>query len=324
MKILVTGVAGFIGMHVAKKLLEAGHEVCGIDNLNDYYDVGLKKSRLNILQNLKFHFSFHKVDITQMTEVLDIFKSFEFELVIHMAAQAGVRYSIQNPQQYVDTNIKGFINILESCKIYQIDNIIYASSSSVYGNSRKSLFQENDNTNRPESIYAATKKSNELLAFTYSSLYKLKIIGLRFFTVYGPWGRPDMALFKFTNAIFNKEKIDIYNNGKMERDFTYINDVTESINRLVFKFKNKFINNGHQIFNIGSENPIPILQYLQILEQKVGKSAKINFLPKQLGDVIKTSSNSNKLYNFIEYKPKTKIEDGISDYVDWFKFYYKI
>ena len=324
MKILVTGVAGFIGMHVAKKLLEAGHEVCGIDNLNDYYDVGLKKSRLHILKNLKYHFSFHKVDITQMTEVLDIFKSFEFELVIHMAAQAGVRYSIQNPQQYVDTNIKGFINILESCKIYQIDNIIYASSSSVYGNSRKSLFQENDNTNRPESIYAATKKSNELLAFTYSSLYKLKIIGLRFFTVYGPWGRPDMALFKFTNAIFNNEKIDIYNNGKMERDFTYINDVTESINRLVFKFKNKFINNGHQIFNIGSENPIPILQYLQILEQKVGKSAKINFLPKQLGDVIKTSSNSNKLYNFIEYKPKTKIEDGISDYVDWFKFYYKI
>lgn len=324
MKIIVTGVAGFIGMQVTKRLLEDGHEVVGVDNLNDYYDIELKKSRLQILLTLKKHFLFYKVDIIEIKQVSKIFKNFKPHLIIHMAAQAGVRYSIQNPHQYVETNVKGFLNILECCKNENLDNIIYASSSSVYGNSSRLTFSEEDDTNQPISVYGATKKSNEVMASTYSSLYKLKIIGLRFFTVYGPWGRPDMALYKFTSSIFRNKKIDIYNNGNVIRDFTYIDDVTESIVRLVDKLMSKSFDNGHYLFNIGSENPLPILRYLEVIEKTIGLSAKKQFLPKQLGDVIRTSSNSDKLYNLIKYKPKTKIELGIKKYVDWFKFYYKL
>jgi UDP-glucuronate 4-epimerase len=324
LKILITGVAGFIGMHTAKQLLEEGHEIVGIDNLNSYYEVELKKSRLNKLSKDNYDFIFQKLEITDTEKVSSLFEKFKFDLVIHLAAQAGVRYSIQNPYKYIDTNVKGFLNILESCKEFKIDKLIYASSSSVYGNGKQKSFSENDNTDHPISIYGATKKSNELMAFTYANLYKIKIIGLRFFTVYGPWGRPDMALFKFTNAILTDNEINIFNEGKLIRDFTYVSDVTESISRLIDKIDNGSIKNKHHIYNIGSENPISIMKYINTLEKVIGKPAKKIFLPEQLGDVLKTSSNSTNLYNLIDYKPKTNIEKGIANFVEWFKWYYKI
>ena len=223
---LITGVAGFIGMHTARQLLEEGHEIVGIDNLNSYYDVELKKYRLNELNKENYDFTFKKLEITDTEKVFSLFEKFKFDLVIHLAAQAGVRYSIQNPYKYIDTNVKGFLNILECCKEFKINKLIYASSSSVYGNGKQKSFSENDDTDHPISIYGATKKSNELMGFTYANLYKIKIIGLRFFTVYGPWGRPDMALFKFTNAILMDNEINIFNEGKLIRDFTYVSDVT--------------------------------------------------------------------------------------------------
>lgn len=321
---LITGVAGFIGMHTAKQLLEEGHEIVGIDNLNSYYDVELKKSRLNELSKDHYDFTFKKLEITDTEKVSSLFAKFKFDLVIHLAAQAGVRYSIQNPYTYIDTNVKGFLNILESCKEFKINKLIYASSSSVYGNGKQKSFSENDNTDHPISIYGATKKSNELMGFTYANLYKMKIIGLRFFTVYGPWGRPDMALFKFTNAILMDDEINIFNEGKLIRDFTYVSDVTESISRLIDKIESGSIGNSHHIYNIGSENPISIMKYINTLEKVIGKPAKKMFLPEQLGDVLKTSSNSTNLYNLIDYKPKTNIEKGIANFVEWFKWYYKI
>ena len=325
MQVLVTGVAGFIGMHVAQRLLENGCQVVGIDNLNDYYDIELKKARLSQLNCKSYNFIFEKIDINETEKISNFFKKNKFELVIHLAAQAGVRYSIENPHIYIDTNIKGFLNILESCKNQNINNLIYASSSSVYGNNSDTDFKELDDTNEPISLYGATKKSNELMAFTYSNLYKINIIGLRFFTVYGPWGRPDMALFKFTNAILQNNPIHIYNNGKMIRDFTYINDVVESISRIVIKIKDKSLNNiNHNIYNIGSQNPIPLMDCITVLEQVIGKLAKKKFIPAQLGDVIRTSSNSSKLYNWIDYKPQTEIKEGIKSFVNWFKYYYKI
>ena len=325
MQVLVTGVAGFIGMHVAQRLLENGCQVVGIDNLNDYYDIELKKARLSQLNCKSYNFIFEKIDINETEKISNFFKKNKFELVIHLAAQAGVRYSIENPHIYIDTNIKGFLNILESCKNQNINNLIYASSSSVYGNNSDTDFKELDDTNEPISLYGATKKSNELMAFTYSNLYKINIIGLRFFTVYGPWGRPDMALFKFTNAILQNNPIHIYNNGKMIRDFTYINDVVESISRIVIKIKDKSLNNiNHNIYNIGSQNPMPLMDCITVLEQVIGKPAKKKFIPAQLGDVIRTSSNSSKLYNWIDYKPQTEIKEGIKNFVNWFKDYYKI
>ena len=312
-------------MHVAQRLLENGCQVVGIDNLNDYYDIELKKARLSQLNCKSYNFIFEKIDINETEKISNFFKKNKFELVIHLAAQAGVRYSIENPHIYIDTNIKGFLNILESCKNQNINNLIYASSSSVYGNNSDTDFKELDDTNEPISLYGATKKSNELMAFTYSNLYKINIIGLRFFTVYGPWGRPDMALFKFTNAILQNNPIHIYNNGKMIRDFTYINDVVESISRIVIKIKDKSLNNiNHNIYNIGSQNPIPLMDCITVLEQVIGKLAKKKFIPAQLGDVIRTSSNSSKLYNWIDYKPQTEIKEGIKSFVNWFKYYYKI
>ena len=325
MQVLVTGVAGFIGMHVAKRLLENGYKVVGIDNLNDYYDIELKKARLSQLNYKSYDFMFKKIDISQTEKISNFFKKHKFELVIHLAAQAGVRYSIENPHIYIDTNIRGFLNILECCKNQNINNLIYASSSSVYGNNSDADFKESDDTNKPISLYAATKKSNELMAFTYSNLYNINIIGLRFFTVYGPWGRPDMALFKFTHAILQDNPIQIYNNGKMIRDFTYIDDVVESVSRIAMKIKvNSLENVKHNIYNIGSENPMPLMDYITVLEKTLGKSAKKIFIQAQLGDVTRTSSNSSKLYNWINYKPKTEIKAGIKNFVNWFKDYYKI
>ena len=325
MQVLVTGVAGFIGMHIAKQLLENGCKVVGIDNLNDYYDIELKKSRLSQLNCKSYNFTFEKIDINETEKISNFFKKHKFELVIHLAAQAGVRYSIENPHIYIDTNIKGFLNILESCKDQNIKNLIYASSSLVYGNNSDTDFKELDDTNEPISLYGATKKSNELMAFTYSNLYNINIIGLRFFTVYGPWGRPDMALFKFTHAILQDNPIQIYNNGKMIRDFTYIDDVVESVSRIVMKIKENSLENvKHNIYNIGSENPMPLMDYITVLEKTLGKSAKKIFIQAQLGDVTRTSSNSSKLYNWINYKPKTEIKAGIKNFVNWFKDYYKI
>jgi len=325
LQVLVTGVAGFIGMHIAKQLLENGCKVVGIDNLNDYYDIELKKARLSQLNCKSYDFEFEKIDINETEKISNFFKKHKFELVIHLAAQAGVRYSIENPHIYIDTNIKGFLNILESCKDQNINNLIYASSSSVYGNNSDTDFKELDNTNEPISLYGATKKSNELMAFTYSNLYNINIIGLRFFTVYGPWGRPDMALFKFTHAILQDNPIQIYNNGKMIRDFTYIDDVVESVSRIVMKIKENSLENvKHNIYNIGSENPMPLMDYITVLEKTLGKSAKKIFIQAQLGDVTRTSSNSSKLYNWINYKPKTEIKAGIKNFVNWFKDYYKI
>ena len=325
MQVLVTGVAGFIGMHIAKRLLENGCKVVGIDNLNDYYDIELKKSRLSQLNCKSYDFEFEKIDINETEKISNFFKKHKFELVVHLAAQAGVRYSIENPHIYIDTNIKGFLNILESCKDQNINNLIYASSSSVYGNNSDTDFKELDNTNEPISLYGATKKSNELMAFTYSNLYNINIIGLRFFTVYGPWGRPDMALFKFTHAILQDNPIQIYNNGKMIRDFTYIDDVVESVSRIVMKIKENSLENvKHNVYNIGSENPMPLMDYITVLEKTLGKSAKKIFIQAQLGDVTRTSSNSSKLYNWINYKPKTEIKAGIKNFVNWFKDYYKI
>ena len=325
MQVLVTGVAGFIGMHIAKRLLENGCKVVGIDNLNDYYDIELKKARLSQLNCKSYDFEFEKIDINETEKISNFFKKHKFELVVHLAAQAGVRYSIENPHIYIDTNIKGFLNILESCKDQNINNLIYASSSSVYGNNSDTDFKELDNTNEPISLYGATKKSNELMAFTYSNLYNINIIGLRFFTVYGPWGRPDMALFKFTHAILQDNPIQIYNNGKMIRDFTYIDDVVESVSRIVMKIKENSLENvKHNIYNIGSENPMPLMDYITVLEKTLGKSAKKIFIQAQLGDVTRTSSNSSKLYNWINYKPKTEIKAGIKNFVNWFKDYYKI
>ena len=325
MQVLVTGVAGFIGMHIAKRLLENGCKVVGIDNLNDYYDIELKKSRLSQLNCKSYNFTFEKIDINETEKISNFFKKHKFELVIHLAAQAGVRYSIENPHIYIDTNIKGFLNILESCKDQNIKNLIYASSSSVYGNNSDTDFKELDDTNEPISLYGATKKSNELMAFTYSNLYNINIIGLRFFTVYGPWGRPDMALFKFTHAILQDNPIQIYNNGKMIRDFTYIDDVVESVSRIVMKIKENSLENvKHNVYNIGSENPMPLMDYITVLEKTLGKSAKKIFIQAQLGDVTRTSSNSSKLYNWINYKPKTEIKAGIKNFVNWFKDYYKI
>ena len=317
MQVLVTGVAGFIGMHVAKRLLENGCKVVGIDNLNDYYDIELKKARLSQLNCKSYDFEFEKIDINETEKISNFFKKHKFELVVHLAAQAGVRYSIENPHIYIDTNIKGFLNILESCKDQNINNLIYASSSSVYGNNSDTDFKELDNTNEPISLYGATKKSNELMAFTYSNLYNINIIGLRFFTVYGPWGRPDMALFKFTHAILQDNPIQIYNNGKMIRDFTYIDDVVESVSRIVMKIKENSLENvKHNIYNIGSENPMPLMDYITVLEKTLGKSAKKIFIQAQLGDVTRTSSNSSKLYNWINYKPKTEIKAGIINFVN--------
>jgi len=323
-KILITGVAGFIGFHLVDRLCKEGYDIIGIDNLNDYYDIGLKEDRLN---ELKPHidskkFIFYKEDITALKNLENLFKDSQIDLVIHLAAQAGVRYSLENPHVYIQSNIVGFMNILECCRYHKVDRLIYASSSSVYGGNKKIPFSEDDRVDSPISIYAATKKSNELMAYTYSYLYNINMIGLRFFTVYGPWGRPDMSPHIFTDSIINNKKIKIFNNGKHARSFTYIDDIIESIYRLTdidsLKLK-KYL-----LLNIGGENPINLMDYVQLIEKSLSKKAKYEFLPRCYAEMDTTSADTQVLSDLIEYTPKTNIKDGIDRFIDWYLKYYRI
>ena len=317
--ILITGCAGFIGYHIAKKFCDEGYSVIGIDNINDYYDINLKNNRLNIL-NSSNNFSFYKMDITD-DNIGEIFKKNKITYIFHLAAQAGVRYSLENPFLYIKSNITGFLNILECCKKYSVKFLFYASSSSVYGDSSQNLKEENL-SNSPKSLYGATKISNELLASTYYSLYGINSIGLRFFTVYGPWGRPDMAYFSFTNAILNNEEIKIYNMGEHKRAFTYIDDIVHSILLLfkIFRDKSDFCD----ILNIGGSNSIRLMDFVNTLEDILNKHAIIKKIPKQLGDVESTSSDCSKLYNLINFSPNVNLKLGLTNFAQWYKQYYKI
>ncbi|MEK4555304.1 NAD-dependent epimerase [Jeotgalicoccus sp. FSL K6-3177] len=334
MKILITGVAGFIGSHLAKKLIFQGFEVVGIDNINDYYSVNLKNDRLDIL--LKKKIKNYNIDLENTEDVLSVFEKEKPQVVINLAAQAGVRYSLENPHTYITSNVNGFVNILEGCRHYNVKNLIYASSSSVYGANTTKPFSTSDNIDHPLSLYAATKKTNELMAHTYSHLYNLPTTGLRFFTVYGPWGRPDMALFKFTKSILNNEPLDVYNHGNMMRDFTYVDDIVESISRLVEKpahsnpewsGENPDPSSSYapyKIYNIGNNSPVRLMEFIEAIENKVGKIAKKNFMDLQPGDVPETYANVEDLFNNINFKPSTKIQDGVNSFVDWYLDYYNI
>jgi UDP-glucuronate 4-epimerase len=331
-KIFLTGVAGFIGFHVARKLLNTGYHVIGVDNLNDYYDLTLKKDRLEQIRKNQL-FEFVGMDICDCSILNNLFKTNLFDFVIHLAAQAGVRYSLENPRVYIDSNIVGFLNILECCRKYEIKHLVYASSSSVYGLNTKQPFSEKDPIDHPASLYAVTKRCNELMAHTYSHLYGLPTTGLRFFTVYGPWGRPDMAIFKFTKTILENKPIDVYNNGKMKRDFTYIDDIVEGIIRIkdyipTNDFTNDFSSpaSGYapfRIYNIGNNKPIELLELIWNLESILGRKAKLNMLPLQSGDVIETSADISLLNDKIGFIPITDIEVGIKQFVEWYKKYYK-
>jgi UDP-glucuronate 4-epimerase len=333
MKILLTGVAGFIGMHVAKQLLARGEIVIGIDSLNDYYDVGLKKARLNTLIEHP-NFYFYKEDISDRRLVENVFLKEKPRRVIHLAAQAGVRYSLTNPHAYIDANLQGFINILEGCRHQSIEHLVYASSSSVYGGNTKLPFSEHDNVDHPVSLYAATKKANELIAHTYSHLYKLPTTGLRFFTVYGPWGRPDMAPFLFTKAILEGRPIDIYNHGKMSRDFTYIDDIVTGVLRVLDKpagVNNLFdsenpdpasSNAPYRIFNIGNSQTVPLMHFISELEQALGLKARKNFKEMQAGDVTSTAADTRELEDWIGFKPNTTLSIGIANFVMWYRSFY--
>ena len=336
MKILVTGSAGFIGFHLCKYLLNKGEEVTGFDNLNDYYDPKLKHSRLKILQSIhKDSFHFIKDNLENQEAVNNIFRKFKPNIVVNLAAQAGVRYSLENPKSYISSNIVGFMNILEGCRHYGVDHLLYASSSSVYGGNKSMPFSESHNVDHPISIYAASKKSNELMAHSYSHLYGLPTTGLRFFTVYGPWGRPDMALFLFTKSILENKPIKVFNNGEMIRDFTYIDDIIESIarvinkppiNKLDFDYNSLLPNNSwapYHIFNIGNSNPIPLMHFIHAIEKALGIKALKEFLPMQPGDVASTEANTESLEKWINFKPNTSVEEGISNFVSWYKEFYK-
>ena len=322
-KILITGVAGFIGYHLADKLLSKNYQIIGIDNLNDYYDPILKQDRLNNLKKFS-NFEFHKIDFIQNNELTSIFNNNQFNQVIHLGAQAGVRYSITNPQFYIDTNITGFLNILENCNNYNVENIIYASSSSIYGDNNDLPFSENDKTEKQISMYGVSKKTNELMAHTYSNLYGLKTIGLRFFTVYGPWGRPDMALYIFTKAIIENKNIDLFNKGSHTRSFTYISDIVEPIYRLIkINENNQKILSNNDILNIGGSEPVKLLRFIDIIEDYLGKKAKIKLKPMQQGDVQDTNADITKLEKITDYKPQVDIEEGIKRFIDWYKGYHR-
>ncbi|MBM4762988.1 NAD-dependent epimerase [Bacillus sp. B15-48] len=321
--IFVTGCAGFIGFHLSKRLLDEGFHVLGIDNMNDYYNVRLKQDRLSLLQKHP-NFIFVKGSIENLELLESLFDQYKFEIVIHLAAQAGVRYSLTNPHIYIQSNLVGFANILECCKNHQIKHLIYASSSSVYGENEKIPFSVSDRVDRPISLYAATKKSNELMAYTYSHLYDLPTTGLRFFTVYGPWGRPDMALFTFTDAIMKQEPIEIYNYGDMKRDFTYIDDVIESVYRLMKKAPPTDSFSPYKIYNIGNNRPVQLHDFIQVLEAHLGKKAIKKFLPLQSGDVPETFAEIDDLVKDIQYKPKVSINKGVEKFVEWYKDYYKL
>lgn len=328
MKILVTGVAGFVGYHLARRLLDDGMQVYGIDNLNNYYDVGLKRDRLEQLQLLP-DFTFQLLDLSDRPHMTKLFRDHAFDRVVHLAAQAGVRYSIENPSAYIDSNLVGFTNILEGCRHSKIPHLVFASSSSVYGANTKVPFAVTDNVDHPISLYAATKKANELMAHTYSHLYNLPTTGLRFFTVYGPWGRPDMAYFKFVKAIAEGRSIDVYNFGDMQRDFTYIDDVIEGVVRVMERIpqSNDLLNNAankapYKIYNIGNNAPVNLLKFIEVIESEMGIPAKKNFLPLQPGDVLSTYADVNELMQDVGFKPSTPIETGIKNFVQWYRAYY--
>ncbi|MDR1567587.1 MAG: NAD-dependent epimerase [Streptococcaceae bacterium] len=331
MKILVTGAAGFIGFHLSRRLLSEGFEVIGIDNLNEYYDVRLKKDRLKILKEIQ-NFTFMQMGIEDKSSIDELFESTRPEIVINLAAQAGVRYSIEKPYAYVESNLVGFVNILEACRNYPVKHLLYASSSSVYGGNQKIPFSTDDNVDHPVSLYAATKKSNELMAHTYSHLYKIPTTGLRFFTVYGPYGRPDMAYFSFTKNIVEGKSIKVFNNGEMERDFTYIDDIVESIFRLIdkvpqanSKWKEADISSSfapYKIYNIGNNTPVSLLKFIETIESAIGKEADKIFMEMQDGDVQKTYADISDLEKTIDFKPKTTLDEGIKNFVIWYKDYY--
>jgi UDP-glucuronate 4-epimerase len=331
MQILVTGVAGFIGYHLAKRLLQDGIQIYGIDNLNDYYDVQLKHDRL---AQLKYHpeFTFHLLDLSDKEGMSQLFKTHSFDCVINLAAQAGVRYSLINPMAYVDSNLTGFVNVLEGCRHSGIKHLIYASSSSVYGANTKIPFSTSDNVDHPVSLYAATKKANELMAHTYSHLYNLPTTGLRFFTVYGPWGRPDMAYFKFVRAIEADQPIDIYNFGDMHRDFTYIDDIIEGVVRVMKQPPGKVTTEDsseiatapYKLYNIGNNQPVSLMRFIEVIEQTLGKEAKKNLLPMQPGDVPMTYADVDALMHDVGFKPDTSLEVGVARFMEWYREYYGI
>ena len=350
MKILVTGSAGFIGFHLAKKLLERGDEVVGLDNINDYYDVNLKYGRLdqlgikkeNITENefvqstLFPKHKFIKLDLADREGMDQLFKEEKFDAVMHLAAQAGVRYSIENPHAYISSNVVGFMNILEGCRHHGIKNLSYASSSSVYGLNKSQPFKTSDHTDHPVSLYAATKKSNEMMAHTYSHLYGIQTTGLRFFTVYGPWGRPDMAPMLFTDAILNERPIKVFNHGKMSRDFTYVNDIVDGIINVVDK-PSKASNSWnakspnpdsssapYKIYNIGNNAPVSLMEFIETIESALGKVAEKNYMPMQDGDVVSTYADVSELTKEFDYQPNTNLTDGISEFVKWYKKFYAL
>ena len=338
MKVLVTGAAGFIGFYVSKILTSKGHTVVGLDNINDYYDVNLKYSRLNELgidrneasefntlhKSSSSNFSFVRMNLEDREELPKLFKTQQFDIVCNLAAQAGVRYSIENPETYVDSNLVGFLNILECCRNNDIKHLVYASSSSVYGMNKKIPFSTDDNVDHPISLYAATKKSNELMAHTYSHLFKIPTTGLRFFTVYGPWGRPDMAMFLFTDAIVNDRPINVFNHGNMERDFTYIDDIVEGVVRIIEKSAQPRVesNNLYKVYNIGNNNSVKLLDFIKEIEVNLDKVAKKNMMEMQPGDVERTWADVDELIKDYDYSPNTSIKAGVKSFIDWFKNYY--
>jgi UDP-glucuronate 4-epimerase len=350
MKILVTGAAGFIGYHLSRKLIDNGHTVIGVDNINDYYDIRIKHGRLETCgikvddieygklakSNIYDSYSFIKLNIVEKDKLETLFSEEAFDAVVNLAAQAGVRYSITNPDAYLQSNIIGFYNILELSRHFKIKHLVYASSSSVYGWNEKMPFSTTDNVDHPISLYAASKKSNELLAHAYSALYDLPTTGLRFFTVYGPWGRPDMALFLFTDKIFKGDAIDVYNHGNMVRDFTYIDDIVNGIFKVISsppkpdpdwdpKVPNPSSSKApYKVYNIGNSNPVRLMDFIEAIEEKIGKKAKMNLLPLQPGDVLASHADVSDLVKNFDYKPDTDVKTGISNFIDWYKEFYKI
>ncbi len=316
-KILVTGCSGFIGMHLCRRLLDDGYHVYGIDNMNDYYDLCLKQSRLDLLSSY-INFSFQKFDIANLRDVNEAFEKIKPNKVVNLAAQAGVRYSLVNPHVYIESNIVGFTNIIEACKNYQVDGLIYASSSSVYGGNKKTPFSVNDRVDSPISVYAATKKSNELIAHAYSHLFGLNTTGLRFFTVYGPWGRPDMAMYIFADKIIKGKKIPVFNHGKMRRDFTYVDDI---INGVVSSIKNNY---ECEVFNLGNSRSEDLMDMIGYIEKELGQKAEVDFLGIQPGDVEKTAANIDRAKTKLDYFPKTSIKEGVPKFISWYKSYHRL
>ena len=325
MKIIITGFSGFIGYHLCNRIFyDQKYKVTGVDNFNNYYDPVLKKDRFKILKpHLHNHYN---CDISNQSKIFEIIDYEKPDIIIHLAAQAGVRYSLENPQAYFESNLQGFFNILEACRIFKINKLIFASSSSVYGNNKKDYFSENDFVDNPLNFYAASKKSNELMAYSYSNLYKIIIVGLRFFTVYGPFGRPDMSYYKFTNNILNGKYINVFGKGEMYRDFTYVDDITNGIFSLIETINTKFSESSvsYNIFNIGNNNPVKLTYFISLIEKALGIKAKKNYLDFQQGEAIKTAANISKIQKFLNFNPTTKIEDGIPIFVKWFKEYHNL